>query len=92
MFDELKNSLEHAIDVSRGRKKPNRIFEYNDVEIANIRRALNMSQQELANLIGTSKVTVENWEQGRRRPTGPARALLKILKTKPKVAVTALQN
>ena len=51
-----------------------------------------MSQQELADLIGISKGTIENWEQGRRQPTGPARALLKILKTKPKVAVAALQS
>lgn len=92
MFDELTNSLSHAIEMSQGRKKPNRIFEYDEIEITNIRKKLKMSQQELADLIGISKGTIENWEQGRRQPTGAARALLKILKTKPKIAISALQS
>ncbi len=91
MFNEIKNSLEHGIEVAKGRKRPSRVFEYDDSEIINIRKRLKMSQQELADLIGISKGTIENWEQGRRRPTGAARALLKILMSKPKVAVAALK-
>ena len=41
-------------------------------------------------LIGVSKRTLENWEQGRRRPTGPAKALLRILDVGPEYAVRAL--
>ena len=94
LFDELKNSLTHAIEIGQGRRKPNRVYEYDEVEIVEIveiRNKLKLTQQELANLMGTSKGTIENWEQGRRRPTGPARALLKILQAKPKMAVAALQ-
>jgi putative transcriptional regulator len=91
MFEELKDSLDHAIEYSKGRKKPTRVIEYGEMEVANIRLKLKMSQQELADLIGISKGTIENWEQGRRNPTGAARALLKILNTKPKVAVAALR-
>jgi putative transcriptional regulator len=91
LFDELENSLTHAIEIGQGRRKPNRVYEYDEVEIVEIRKKLKLTQQELANLMGTSKGTIENWEQGRRRPTGPARALLKILQAKPKMAITALQ-
>ena len=43
-------------------------------------------------MIGVSKRTLENWEQGRRQPTGPAKALLRILDADPKHAVEALYN
>ena len=91
MFEELKSSLEHATEYSKGRKAPSRVFEYDEVEISKIRKKLKMSQQELADLIGISKGTIENWEQGRRHPTGAARALLKIIYTKPSLAIAALR-
>ena len=43
-------------------------------------------------MVGVSKRTLENWEQGRRYPTGPARALLKILDVDPVGAMKALQR
>ncbi|MYI01745.1 MAG: transcriptional regulator, partial [Gammaproteobacteria bacterium] len=43
-------------------------------------------------LIGVSKRTLENWEQGRRDPSGPAKALLRILDTDPEHAVRALHR
>ncbi|MDR1162346.1 MAG: transcriptional regulator, partial [Candidatus Accumulibacter sp.] len=43
-----------------------------------------------ARLIGVSKRTLENWEQKRTVPSGPARALLKIVAADPKAAVAAL--
>jgi putative transcriptional regulator len=41
-------------------------------------------------LIGVSVRTLQNWEQHRTRPTGPARALLKIVASNPKSAIEAL--
>ena len=43
-------------------------------------------------LIGVSKRTLENWEQGRRHPTGPAKVLLRILDVDPEHAVKALHG
>ena len=43
-------------------------------------------------VIGVSKRTLENWEQGRRHPTGPARALLKIVDADPEYALKALHG
>jgi hypothetical protein len=41
-------------------------------------------------LIGVKPATLRNWEQGRRKPTGPAKALLRILEVDPEGAVRAL--
>lgn len=48
-------------------------------DIRAIRRALSLSTTALAELVGVSRRTVEDWEQGRFRPSGPARILLSKL-------------
>ena len=50
------------------------------------------SQNEFAALIGVSQRTLENWEQGRRHPTGPAKALLKIVDADPESALRTLHS
>lgn len=46
--------------------------------IAQARSRLGMSQTELANLMGVSTRTLQDWEQGRRKPTGAAQTLLRV--------------
>jgi putative transcriptional regulator len=43
------------------------------------------SQQEFATLMGVSKRTLQEWEQGRRKPTGAARTLLDVAVKRPEV-------
>lgn len=50
-----------------------------------IRARLNLSQSAFAGLMGVSLRTVQDWEQGRRKPSGPAEALLRIAEQKPEV-------
>jgi putative transcriptional regulator len=50
-----------------------------------IRRRLNLSQSAFAGLMGVSLRTVQDWEQGRRRPSGPAKSLLRIVEQRPEV-------
>ncbi len=50
-----------------------------------IRRKLNLSQPAFAGLMGVSLRTVQDWEQGRRQPSGPAKSLLRIAEQHPKV-------
>ena len=50
-----------------------------------IRAKLNLSQAAFAGLMGVSVRTVQDWEQGRRKPSGPAEALLRIAEQKPEV-------
>ena len=50
-----------------------------------IRAKLNLSQAAFAGLMGVSLRTVQDWEQGRRKPSGPALALLRIAEQRPEV-------
>ena len=50
-----------------------------------IRAKLMLSQAAFAGLMGVSLRTVQDWEQGRRKPSGPAEALLRIAEQKPEV-------
>lgn len=62
----------------------------NPPEIKNIRKKLNISQNEFAMMIGVSVRTLQNWEQGRREPDGPAKALLQIASKNPQAVLDAL--
>lgn len=55
-----------------------------------VRRRLGLSQSEFAQRIGVSVETIRNWEQGKRCPTGAAKALLKVLDKAPEAALAAL--
>jgi putative transcriptional regulator len=52
--------------------------------IAEIRTKVGLSQSEFARLLGVSVRTLQEWEQGRRLPSGPARTLLAIANRNPK--------
>jgi putative transcriptional regulator len=92
MFDELLTSVKEMDEIVKGRKKPSRKFKYPEPEVKAIREKTGLSQTHFALLVGVSKRTLENWEQGRRRPTGPAKALLRILDADPKNAMKALHG
>ena len=55
-----------------------------------IRAAARMTQAEFAARIGVPVETVRNWEQGKRSPRGPARALLRMIEGAPEVAFAVL--
>jgi putative transcriptional regulator len=57
-----------------------------------IRAATRLTQAEFAARIGVPLETVRNWEQGKRSPRGPARALLKVIETAPALAFQALSG
>ena len=52
-----------------------------------IRQSLNLSQSAFAGLMGVSLRTVQDWEQGRRQPSGPAKSLLRIAEQHPDVFI-----
>ena len=56
----------------------------------NVRGRTGLTQAAFAARIGVPVETVRNWEQGKRSPRGPARALLKVLEEAPEVAFAAL--
>ena len=92
MFNELLESVNEAGQILKGKKQPSRRIEYPELKVREIREKMGLTQFRFAMLIGVSKRTLENWEQGRRKPTGPANALLRALNADPKHVVEALHS
>ncbi|MGR3174846.1 MAG: NadS family protein [Candidatus Scalindua sp.] len=89
-FENLIKSVKQAGKIRRGEMKANRTFKFKPADIRSIRQRFHKSQSEFAMMIGVSVSTLQNWEQGRRKPEGPARALLKIASENPKAVVKSL--
>lgn len=86
LFEELKQSLREANLIKRGQLKPGRVFHVNpESNVVRVRGKLGLSQSKFAAILGISADTLQNWEQGRRRPTGPAKVLLRIAAKHPEV-------
>jgi putative transcriptional regulator len=89
-FNELVESIRQAGKTHRGQRKPSRVFELAPLNVKAIRRSLGKSQSKFASMIGISISTLQNWEQGRRQPEGPARALLMVAAHSPQAVAEAL--
>lgn len=90
-FDQLVKGVREMKRHMAGKSvRGARIAELSDPDVRAIREAAQISQSQFAKLIGVNLRTLQNWEQQRTRPTGPARALLKIVASDPKSAIEAL--
>jgi len=89
-FEKLVASIKEAGEIKAGHLKPSRVYEVKPPEIKGVRNKLNVSQNEFAMMIGVSVRTLQNWEQGRRTPDGPAKALLRIASRNPQAVLDAL--
>lgn len=63
--------------------------QFKDEWVASVRAKLGLSQDKFATLLGISKRTVQEWEQGRSVPSGAARVLLRVAAKNPKVVLEA---
>ena len=91
-FERLVASVKQAGAIRRGQLKPGRVTEFRPEDVRAIRGKLEKSQEEFALMIGVSVATLQNWEQGRRRPEGPARALLRVAAKNPQAVAKALAS
>ncbi|MCU6677307.1 MULTISPECIES: NadS family protein [Leclercia] len=82
-FDELKTSLEEAVEIKNGTKAPARVTRYEIADVKAIREQLNVSQAEMAKALGTSVDTIKSWESRRRNPTGLAAKVLATIQANP---------
>jgi addiction module HigA family antidote len=90
LFNELVQSVKQAKAIERGELKPSRMFHVDPKNtVVKTRGKLGLSQSKFATLLGISQETLQNWEQGRREPTGPAKVLLKIASKNPCVLLEA---
>lgn len=91
-FDELMESVQEMDEILRGERKPSREFYVDALQVKEIRKATGMTQAKFAALIDVQLGTLRNWEQGRREPTGPAKALLKAIHNDPVHVLNALAD
>lgn len=83
IFNELKASLEEAVEIKQGKKPASRVTRYDVANVRALRAKLNVSQQELADALGTSVDTIKSWENKRRNPTGLAAKVLATIHDNP---------
>jgi putative transcriptional regulator len=78
MFDELVESIRQGKAIISGEMEPSSRFVIDEIDVKAIRKQFNLSQNRFSQLLGISIGTLRNWEQGRRKPEGPARTLLRV--------------
>jgi len=89
LFEELVESVKQMKAIAAGRLKPGRVTRAADLlggdtpDVATLRKHFKLSQGKFAALLGISVDTLQNWEQHRRQPEGPARVLLRVAATHP---------
>jgi putative transcriptional regulator len=89
----MKRTPKRAIEAAVAtRVLPTRLFEVNALTIKALRGRTKLSQPQFAALLGVELSTLRNWEQGRREPTGPARALLRAIRNDPQNVIRALAH
>lgn len=92
-FDKLVRGVREMKRHMAGKSAAGvRVTSLSEPDVRAIREAADISQAQFAKLIGVNLRTLQNWEQQRTRPTGAARALLKIVASDPKAALEALHQ
>jgi len=92
LFDDLVQSLKEAKAIANGEAEASRRFEVAPPDVKAVREKIGLTQGEFARLMRVSVKTLQNWEQRRRNPSGPAAALLKIVSAAPDVAIKSLHS
>ena len=91
-FETIKAGLEDAIAYARGDKTRGRVCvpKVEKVDVKAVRERLGLSQNEFSTVFAVGLDALQNWEQGRREPTGPAKVLLQIIEREPAAVSRAL--
>lgn len=92
LFKELEKSIKEGAKIIKGKRKPSREFSFENPDPKIIREQLGLSQIKFAKLLGISTATLQNWEQGRRKPDGPAKVLLTVAARYPEAIFNTVFN
>jgi len=87
MFNELLESVRQGKDILKGERTASRRFYVNEINVSQLRSRFELTQNKFAQMLGISVSTLRNWEQGRRKPEGPARVLLQIADLHPEAVL-----
>ena len=88
--ESLIRGMQEALDFAQGKDTGAIAHIPDEIDVARIRGKLDMSQGDFAKMFGFSARTVQDWEQGRRVPTGPAKAFLHVIDREPAAVRRAL--
>src|ERR1022692_1477186 len=89
-FEGIVSGLREAIAHAKGEAHSLTIHEFPDLDVAAVRAKTKLSQGDFARAFGVAIGTLQGWEQRRRRPEGPARALLTLIDHDPISVVNTL--
>ncbi|WPP02173.1 helix-turn-helix domain-containing protein [Pseudomonas sp. HR96] len=92
LYERLVGSMTEMDQIDRGQEQPSRVFHIDALQIKTIRESTGLSQARFAQAIDVAVGTLQNWEQGRREPVGPARALLRAIHNDPTHVLAALER
>lgn len=87
-FAELKTSLEEAVAFEQGKAKQETLIRKRslpNVNVAEVRESLSMTQKAFASVLGVSRRTVEAWESGKSNPTPTAKKLMHLIQQNPQL-------
>lgn len=89
---EILAGIKEIKEWQQGKKKlkATRVMLPRAADVAKIRKKLDLTQDEFADLMGVKVRTLQNWEQNRREPQGPARSLLRVAEKAPDAILKAL--
>jgi putative transcriptional regulator len=89
LFAELLESVRQGGAILRGQSKPSHVVRFEEPDVRAVRQGYGLSQSKFAALMGISPATLRNWEQGRRKPEGSARVLLRVVARHPQAVLEA---
>lgn len=92
LFEDLLASIQQGGEILRGESKASREFNFDNPDVKAIREQYGLTQSKFAELLGISIATLRNWEQGRRRPEGPARILLSVAAKHPEAILDSVHT
>ena len=85
-FSEKRGgAVERRIERADGTVEHRSTYSAQEWELMGVRAKTGLSQAEFARMIGVSTRTLQGWEQGRKKPSGAAQALLRIASSRPDV-------
>ena len=87
LFVDLISSVREAGAIRRGELPASRVFHLEAPDIKSIRTSHKLTQAQFAAMIGVSVRTLQEWEQGRRTPEGPAMVLLRVVRDHPEAVI-----
>ena len=90
-YAEIKEGLDEMVAIEKGEKEPVRVHRFfTSADIRALREKAGVSQCTFAAMLAVSARTLQDWEQGRRTPTGPAMNLLRLYEAMPEAIAKVL--